>query len=142
MGAIARPHVFERAHGCEGRQRGSEGASQARMSSCLVVVDSGRERGADRQAQEHRRAIARAPLLGGAHEPVEVLGAPLVDVFEAGGGRDGGSITAAQFLQLCQATLFLPFVFQAAPSPSTERIAEVIDSATRMFLAVYKARPQ
>jgi hypothetical protein len=45
-------------------------------------------------------------------------------------------------MQVCQATLFLPFVFQAAPSPSAERIAEVIDSATRMFLAAYKARPQ
>ena len=55
---------------------------------------------------------------------------------------DDCQLAAAQFMQVCQATLFLPFVFQAAPSPSAERIAEVIDSATRMFLAAYKARPQ
>ena len=50
---------------------------------------------------------------------------------------DDCQLAAAQFMQVCQATLFLPFVFQAAPSPSAERIAEVIDSATRMFLAGY-----
>jgi AcrR family transcriptional regulator len=55
---------------------------------------------------------------------------------------DDCQLAAAQFLQVCQATLFLPFVFQAAPPPSAERIAEVIDSATRMFLAAYKAGPQ
>lgn len=55
---------------------------------------------------------------------------------------DDCQLAAAQFMQVCQATLFLPFVFQAAPSPSAERIAEVVDSATRMFLAAYKARPQ
>ena len=50
-------------------------------------------------------------------------------------------LAAAQFMQMCQATLFLPFVFQAAPSPSVERIAQVVDSATRMFLAAYRAKP-
>lgn len=50
-------------------------------------------------------------------------------------------LAAAQFMQMCQATLFLPFVFQAAPSPSAEHIAQVVDSATRMFLAAYRARP-
>ena len=54
---------------------------------------------------------------------------------------DDSLLAAAQFLQLCQATLFLPFVFQAAPAPSAERIAKVVDSATRMFLAMYRARP-
>ena len=38
---------------------------------------------------------------------------------------------------MCQASLFLPFIFQAAPPPSAERIAEVVESATRMFLAAY-----
>jgi hypothetical protein len=50
-------------------------------------------------------------------------------------------LAAAQFLQMCQATLFLPFVFQAEPAPSAERIARVVDSATRLFLQTYQARP-
>ena len=47
---------------------------------------------------------------------------------------------ATQFMQLCQASLFMPFVFQAAPAPSAERIAEVVESATRMFLAAYQKK--
>ena len=43
-------------------------------------------------------------------------------------------------MEVCKASLFLPFVFQAAPAPSAERIAEVVDSATRMFLAAYRAK--
>jgi AcrR family transcriptional regulator len=50
-------------------------------------------------------------------------------------------LAATQFMQMCQASLFMPFVFQAAPAPSAERIAEVIESATRMFLAGYQAKP-
>jgi AcrR family transcriptional regulator len=49
-------------------------------------------------------------------------------------------LAAAQFMQMCQASLFLPFIFQAAPAPSEERIETVIDSATRMFLAAYRAK--
>ena len=51
-------------------------------------------------------------------------------------------LAASQFMQMCQATLFLPFVFQAEPAPSADRIARVVDSATRVFLATYRARPQ
>jgi hypothetical protein len=40
-----------------------------------------------------------------------------------------------------QASLFLPFVFQAAPPPSAERMAQVVESARRMFLAAYQTRP-
>jgi AcrR family transcriptional regulator len=54
---------------------------------------------------------------------------------------DDCELAAAQFMQMCQATLFLPFVFQAEPAPSAERIARVVDSATRLFLQTYKARP-
>ena len=50
-------------------------------------------------------------------------------------------LAASQFLLTCQATLFLPFVFQAAPAPSAERIDEVVESATRMFLAAYRTKP-
>jgi AcrR family transcriptional regulator len=51
-------------------------------------------------------------------------------------------LAAAQFMQMCQATLFLPFVFQAEPAPSAERIARVVDSATRVFLTTYRPRPR
>jgi len=53
---------------------------------------------------------------------------------------DDCQLAASQFQQMCQAALFLPFVLQAAPAPSAERIAEVVDSATRMFLAAYRAK--
>jgi AcrR family transcriptional regulator len=51
-------------------------------------------------------------------------------------------LAASQFHQMCQASLFLPWVFQAAPAPSATRIAEVVESATRMFLAMYRAKPE
>jgi AcrR family transcriptional regulator len=47
---------------------------------------------------------------------------------------------ASQFMMCCQASLFLPFIFQATPAPSPERIAEVVESATKMFLARYQSR--
>lgn len=53
---------------------------------------------------------------------------------------DDCDLAASQFMELCKASLFLPFVLQAAPAPSEQRMTEVIDSATRMFLAAYKAR--
>jgi hypothetical protein len=31
-------------------------------------------------------------------------------------------------------------VFQAAPAPSAERIDQVVESATQMFLAAYRAK--
>ena len=55
---------------------------------------------------------------------------------------EDSKLAAAQFMQMCQATLFLPFVFQAEPAPSAERIARVVDSATRLFLQTYRARPK
>jgi AcrR family transcriptional regulator len=55
---------------------------------------------------------------------------------------DDCGLAAAQFIQMCQATLFLPFVFQAEPAPSAERIARVVDSATRIFLQNYRAKPK
>ncbi|HLW77636.1 MAG TPA: TetR/AcrR family transcriptional regulator [Bryobacteraceae bacterium] len=53
---------------------------------------------------------------------------------------DDHQLAASQFMEMCKASLFLPFVFQAAPAPSAERIAEVVGSATRMFLAAYRAK--
>lgn len=49
-------------------------------------------------------------------------------------------LAASQFMELAKASLFLPFVFQAAPAPSEQRMAEVVDSAARMFLAAYKTK--
>ena len=45
---------------------------------------------------------------------------------------------ASQFMNMCQASLFLPFIFQAAPPPSTERMAQVVESAAQLFLAGYR----
>jgi AcrR family transcriptional regulator len=54
---------------------------------------------------------------------------------------EDSKLAAAQFMQMCQATLFQPFIFQAAPAPSAARIAHVVKSATRMFLAAYQVKP-
>ncbi|MCP3472450.1 TetR/AcrR family transcriptional regulator [Bradyrhizobium sp. CCGUVB1N3] len=53
---------------------------------------------------------------------------------------DDCDLAASQFMELCKASLFLPFIFQAAPAPSEERMTEVVDSATRMFLAAYRGK--
>jgi AcrR family transcriptional regulator len=50
-------------------------------------------------------------------------------------------LAAAQFMQMCQATLFQAFIFQAASAPTAGRIAHVVESATRMFLAAYQVKP-
>ena len=49
-------------------------------------------------------------------------------------------LAATQFMQMCQATLFQPFIFQAAPAPTAARIAHVVKSATRIFLAAYQVK--
>jgi AcrR family transcriptional regulator len=53
---------------------------------------------------------------------------------------DDCELAATQFTHMCQATLFQPFIFQAAPAPAPERITYVVESATRIFLAAYQAR--
>jgi AcrR family transcriptional regulator len=53
---------------------------------------------------------------------------------------DDCQLAASQFMMMCQASLFLPFIFQAAPPPSAERMAQVVESATAMFLAAYRAK--
>ncbi|HEX7791469.1 MAG TPA: TetR/AcrR family transcriptional regulator [Afipia sp.] len=50
---------------------------------------------------------------------------------------DDCHLAAAQFMMMCQATLFQPYIFQAKPAPSAAQIAPVVKSATRMFLAAY-----
>jgi AcrR family transcriptional regulator len=53
---------------------------------------------------------------------------------------DDFALASMQFTQMCQASLFMPFIFQVAPAPSPERIAEVTASATRIFLAAYQRK--
>jgi AcrR family transcriptional regulator len=53
---------------------------------------------------------------------------------------DDCQLAASQFMMMCQASLFLPFIFQAAPPPSADRMAEVVESATQIFLAAYRKK--
>jgi len=53
---------------------------------------------------------------------------------------DDCQFAASQFMMTCQASLFLPFIFQASPVPTPERIEAVVDSAGRMFLAAYRVK--
>ena len=53
---------------------------------------------------------------------------------------DDYQLAAWQFMQMCQATLFQAFIFQAKPSPSPDQIATVVDSATRVFFAAYRPK--
>lgn len=55
---------------------------------------------------------------------------------------DDCELAAAQFMMMCQATLFQPYIFQAKPAPTPARIATVVESATRVFLAGFRARDQ
>ena len=50
---------------------------------------------------------------------------------------DDPELAATQFMQTCQASLFLPFILQVTPPPSREQIEKSVRSATRMFLAAY-----
>jgi AcrR family transcriptional regulator len=53
---------------------------------------------------------------------------------------DDCELAAAQFLDSGPATLFKPMILAAAPPPSEERIAHVVNVAVRTFLAAYAAR--
>jgi AcrR family transcriptional regulator len=53
---------------------------------------------------------------------------------------DDCQLAASQFMLMCQASLFLPLIFQAAPTPSVERMTGVVQSATRVFLAAYRTK--
>ena len=53
---------------------------------------------------------------------------------------DDVELAAWQFMQMCQATLFQAFIFQAKPAPSAAQIATVVESATRVFLSAYRKK--
>src|SRR5882757_4940478 len=49
-------------------------------------------------------------------------------------------ITAAQFLDTCQATLFKPVLFNFAPAPPPEQVSHVIGIAVQAFVRAYRAK--
>jgi AcrR family transcriptional regulator len=53
---------------------------------------------------------------------------------------DDCEVAAAQFLDMCQSTLFKPVLFNFAPPPSPERMEHVVKIAVRTFLAAYRVR--
>lgn len=50
---------------------------------------------------------------------------------------DDCELAAAQFLDACPSTMFKPMIFSSAPPPTDARIAYVVASAVRAFLATY-----
>jgi AcrR family transcriptional regulator len=50
---------------------------------------------------------------------------------------DDCELAAAQFLDSCKSTTFLPLMFNSAAAPSQERIEYVVGVAVRTFLAAY-----
>jgi AcrR family transcriptional regulator len=53
---------------------------------------------------------------------------------------DDCKLAAMQFMMMCQATLFQPYIFQVKPVPTNDQIARVVESATRLFLAGYRPK--
>ncbi len=53
---------------------------------------------------------------------------------------DDCSLASPQFLMMCQATIFQPYIFQAKPAPSKAHIERVVESATGVFLNMYRAK--
>ena len=53
---------------------------------------------------------------------------------------EDAELAASQFMLSCQALLFLPFIFQAAPPPPRDKIEQTVRSATHMFLAAYRRK--
>jgi AcrR family transcriptional regulator len=51
---------------------------------------------------------------------------------------DDRHLAAAQFMQMCQSTLFQPYIFQAKAAPTAQEIEKVVSSAVRVFLAGYR----
>src|SRR5262249_28637839 len=49
-------------------------------------------------------------------------------------------ITAAQFMDACQSTLFKPVLFNFSLPPNQQQIEHVVDIALRAFLAAYRQR--
>jgi len=89
---------------------------------------------AERMPEIGRAFYERGPLLGG-----QRLGAFLEGRVAAGDlAIDDSFLAASQFIDLCQATLLRPRLFNADPLPPSEaEIRRVVDEAVAMFLARY-----
>ena len=53
---------------------------------------------------------------------------------------DDCELAAAQFLDSCQSTWFKPLLFSFADLPSHARVAQIVGTAVRMFMATYQRR--
>jgi AcrR family transcriptional regulator len=53
---------------------------------------------------------------------------------------DDCEVAAAQFLDACKSTLFMPVLFNFRQAPDVERIAYVVGIAVKTFMAAYRAR--
>ena len=53
---------------------------------------------------------------------------------------DNCELAAAQFMMMCQATLFQPYIFQVKPTPTAAQIKSVVESATQTLLARYRPK--
>jgi AcrR family transcriptional regulator len=51
---------------------------------------------------------------------------------------DDCQLAAAQFMLLCQATMFQPFIFAVTPPPSQDHVAHVVGDAVQTFLAAHR----
>jgi AcrR family transcriptional regulator len=49
-------------------------------------------------------------------------------------------VAAAQFIEMCHATMFKPVLFNFAPPPTQNRIDHVVGIAVRAFLAAYSVK--
>ncbi len=91
---------------------------------------------ADRMPEVGKRFYEAGPAKG-----IATIARYLEDQVSAGILQvDDCAVTAAQFLETCQAGTFKPMLFHFADRPTDERIAHVVDIAVRAFLAAYRLR--
>ena len=104
-----------------------------RLSSLRTVIAI-----ADRMPDLGRKVYETGPAVG-----IAKLADYLRAQVEAGVlAIDDYELAAAQFIEVCHASLFKPMLLNFAPAPTPERIAHVVGIAVRMFLAAYKASDQ
>ena len=91
---------------------------------------------ADRMPEVGRRFYATGPARG-----IALLASYLCAQVAAGVlAIEDCEVTAAQFMDSCQATLFKPVLFNSSPPPSPQQIEHVVGIAVRAFVAAYQRR--
>jgi AcrR family transcriptional regulator len=91
---------------------------------------------AERMPEIGRKFYESAPARG-----VATLGRYLESQVAAGILQvDDCELAAAQFLDSCQSTWFKPLLFNFAELPSHARVAQIVGTAVRMFMAAYRRR--